>query len=398
MLSPFLIKIILNLFETDIHDHMKALKYVIGGAVVGVAAVYLLGYDYLFSGISKTYLKGKSSAYIDDGKLFPGNLIATEEPELWTEDPEYNKKELPEHVVENLEHSRTAAFVVIKNGKILHEQYWDGYNQLSHTNSFSMAKAVTVMLLGKALEEGIIKDIDEKLSDFYPEFKEKEFGSEVTLKNLAQMEAGLDWDEDYNNPFLPNAKAYYGRNLMKAVFSRRFKEQPGIRYEYQSGSTQLLGFALKKALNQTLAGYLSEKFWIPMGMEQNASWSTDNYGMEKTYCCIHSNARDYAKLGQLFLNDGKVGEQQILNPGFIEEMRTPTEKSNQIYGMGLWINHDNPVKHYYFLGLQGQYIIMVPEHHMVIVRTGSYSNNPKNDRGRPDQVRFLVNEAVSLFQ
>lgn len=386
------------MFETDSHNHMKVLKYVIGGAAAGAATAYLLGYNYLFSGISKTYFRGKSSAYIDDGILFPGNLIATKDPERWTEDPEYNKKELPENIMKNLKHSKTAAFVVIKNGKILHEQYWDGYNQLSKTNSFSMAKAVTVMLLGKALEEGIIKDIDEKLSDFHPEFKEKQFGKDVTLKNLAQMEAGLDWDENYNNPFLPNAKAYYGKNLIKAVFSRKFKEEPGTRFEYQSGTTQLLGFALKKALDRTLADYLSEKFWIPMGMEQNASWSTDSYGMEKTYCCIHSNARDYAKLGQLFLDNGKVGDHQILNRDFIEQMRTPTEKSEEIYGMGLWINHDNPIKHYYFLGLQGQYIIMVPEHNIVIVRTGSYRNNPKNDRGRPDQVKFLVNETVSLFR
>ncbi len=370
----------------------------IGGAVAGAAAAYFLGYDYLFSGISKTYLKGKSSAYIDDGNLFPSNPIATESPKRWEEDPEYNTKELPKNLVDDLKHSRTAAFVVIRNGKILHEQYWEGYNQLSQTNSFSMAKAVTVMLLGKALEEGIISNIDEKLSDFYTEFKEKTFGNEVTLKNLAQMESGLDWDENYNNPFLPNAKAYYGKSLVKAVFSRKFKEKPGIRFEYQSGATQLLGFALKKALKKTLASYLSEKFWIPLGMEQNAKWSTDNYGMEKTYCCIHSNARDFAKLGQLFLNDGKFGDQQILNTDFIEQMRTPTEKSENIYGMGLWINHDNPIKNYYFLGLQGQYIIMVPEHNMVIVKTGSYSNNPKNDRGRPDQVKFIVNETVQLFQ
>jgi hypothetical protein len=370
----------------------------IGGAVAGAAAAYFLGYDYLFSGISKTYLKGKSSAYIDDGTLFPGNPVATEEPILWEEDPDYNKKELPKHLVENLQHSRTAAFVVIRNGKIIHEQYWNGYNQLSQTNSFSMAKAVTVMLLGKALEEGIIPSIDEKLSDFYSEFNNKPFGNEVTLKNLAQMESGLDWDENYNNPFLPNAKAYYGKSLVKAVFSRKFKEKPGVRFEYQSGSTQLLGFALRKALNKPLASYLSEKFWVPLGMEQNAKWSTDDYGMEKTYCCIHSNARDFAKLGQLFLNDGKAGDQQILNADFIEQMRTPTEKSENIYGMGLWINHDNPVKHYYFLGLQGQYIIMVPEHNIVIVKTGSYANNPKNDRGRPDQVKFLVNEIVPLFQ
>jgi CubicO group peptidase (beta-lactamase class C family) len=119
--------------------------------------------------------------------------------------------------------------------------------------------------------------------------------------------------------------------------------------------------------------------------------------MEKTYCCIHSTARDFARLGQLFLNDGKAGEQQLLNPDFINQMRTPTEKSDEIYGMGFWINHDNSVKHYYFLGLQGQYIIMVPEYEMVIVRTGSYNNLPKSDRGRPDQVKFLVNETVKLF-
>lgn len=377
---------------------MKALKYIIGGAAITVAAAYIFGYDYLFSGISKTYLKGKTSANIDDGKLFPRNTIATEEPKLWEEDSEYNKKELPENIVKDLKLSHTAAYVVIKHGKILHEQYWDGYDQLSKTNSFSMAKAVTVMLLGKALEEGKIKNIDDKFSDFYEEFKTKEFGNNVTLKNLAQMEAGLDWDEDYANPFRPNAKAYYGRSLAKAVFSRRFKEEPGERYEYQSGSTQLLGFAIRKAIDQSLSSYLSEKFWIPLGMEQNAEWSVDDSGMEKTYCCIHSNARDFAKLGQLFLDDGKIGDVQLLNLDFINLMRTPTEKSKEIYGMGLWINHDNPIKHYYFLGLQGQYIIMVPEHDMVIVRTGSFNNNPKNDRGRPDQAKFLVNETVKLFQ
>ena len=366
--------------------------------IVSVILIYILGYGYLFNGISKTYLRGKSSANIDDGKYFTSNSIAAENPVLWEEASEYNKKELPKNIVNDLIHSDTASFIVVKNGKLVHEQYWNGYHQLSKTNSFSMAKAVTVMLLGKALEEGKIKNIDDKFSDYFEEFKDKPFAKNLTLKNLAQMESGLNWDEDYKNPFLPNAKAYYGRSLIKATFSRKFKGNPGERFEYQSGSTQLLGFAVKKAINQSLASYLSEKFWTPLGMEQNAEWSTDESGMEKTYCCIHSTARDFAKLGQLFLNDGKVGNKQILNLDFINQMRTPTEKSEEVYGMGFWINNDNPVKHYYFLGLQGQYIIMIPEHNMIIVRTGSYSNLPKNDRGRPDQVKFLVNETVKLFQ
>lgn len=366
--------------------------------IIIIVLTYIFGYGYLFNGISKTYLKGKSSANIDDGKFFSGNTIVTKNPVLWEEAPGYNATELPQNITDDLIHSHTASFIVVKNGKLVHEQYFNGYTPLSQTNSFSMAKAITVMLLGKALEEGKIKSLDDKLSDYFDEFKQKEFGKEVTLKNLAQMEAGLNWNEDYKNPFLPNAKAYYGRSLVKSSFSRKFKHKPGEKFEYQSGSTQLLGFAVRKAVNQSLAGYLSEKFWTPLGMEQNAEWSTDESGMEKTYCCIHSNARDFAKLGQFFLDNGKVGGQQILNPDFINQMRMPTQKSGEIYGMGFWINHDNPVRHYYFLGLQGQYIIMIPEYNMVIVRTGSYNNLPKNDRGRPDQVKFLVNETVKLFQ
>lgn len=376
---------------------MTILIYFVTFIVIAAVLFYLLGYSYIFNGISKTYLKGKMSAHIDDGKFFSYNLITAGNPVPWEKHPEYNKTPLPENIVEDLNHSNTASFLVVKNGKLIHEQYWNGYTELSKTNSFSMAKAVTVMLFGKAVEEGKIKSIDDRFSDYFDEFRNKEFTESLTLRNLAQMESGLKWKENYKNPFLPNAKAYYGRSLIKATFSRKFKQHPGEKFEYQSGSTQLLGFAVKKAVSQTLASYLSEKIWTPLGMEQNAEWSTDESGMEKTYCCIHATAKDFAKLGQLFLNDGKAGDQQILNPDFINQMRTPTKKSEEIYGMGFWINDDNPIKHYYFLGLQGQYIIMVPEHNMVIVKTGSYNNLPKNDRGRPDQVKFLVNETVQLF-
>lgn len=376
---------------------MTVLIYFLTFVVIAVVLFYILGYSYIFNGISKTYLKGKMSAHIDDGKFFSRNIIAAGNPVPWEEDSEYNKIELPKNIVEDLTHSNTASFLVIRNGKILHEQYWNGYDKHSKTNSFSMAKAITVMLLGKAIEEGKIKSIDDKFSNYFNEFKGKEFTENLTLKNLAQMESGLNWEENYKNPFLPNAKAYYGSSLVKATFSRRFKQNPGEKFEYQSGSTQLLGFAVRKAINQSLSSYLSEKFWIPLGMEQDAEWSTDESGMEKTYCCIHSTTRDFAKLGQLFLDNGKVNGEQILNLDFINQMRTPTEKSEEIYGMGFWINNDNPIKHYYFLGLQGQYIIMIPEHNMVIVRTGSYNNLPKNDRGRPDQVKFLVNETVKVF-
>jgi CubicO group peptidase (beta-lactamase class C family) len=132
-------------------------------------------------------------------------------------------------------------------------------------------------------------------------------------------------------------------------------------------------------------------------MEKPGKWSVDEFGMEKTFCCIHAIPRDFAKFGLLFLNNGKVGENQVISAEYLQKMITPTKHSDGIYGMGIWVNNDNPIKHYYFLGLMGQYIIMIPEKNMIIVKTGSYSDNPKNDRGRPDQAKFMVNEAAKLF-
>ena len=376
---------------------VKTLKGILVAIAGLIALSYTFGYSYLFKGIRETYFRGESGSNIDDGTYFPTHTIANGQSVPWEKDSLFNKKPLPKNIVEDLTQSETASFLIIKNGKLLHEEYWDGYNQNSKTNSFSMAKAITVMLVGKAIEQKKIKGFNEKFADFFASYNNVEFGKHLTLQNLAEMEAGLNWKENYTNPFLPNAKAYYGKSLEEAVLLRGFKDKPGTQFEYQSGATQLLGFALRKSLNKTIAEYCSETLWQPLGMEQNADWNTDNFGMEKTFCCINSNSRDFAKLGQLFLNDGEFNGKQILNLKFIDQMRTPTKLSAGAYGMGLWINDDVPDKHYYFRGLYGQYIIIIPEKQMVIVRTGMDKRETFDQKGRPKQVAFLVNEAVRNF-
>ena len=376
---------------------VKTLKGILVAIAGLIALSYTFGYSYLFKGIRETYFRGESGSNIDDGTYFPTHTIAKGQSVPWEKDSLFNKKPLPKNIVEDLTQSKTASFLIIKNGKLLHEEYWDGYNQNSKTNSFSMAKAITVMLVGKAIEQKKIKGFNEKFADFFASYNNVEFGKHLTLQNLAEMEAGLNWKENYTNPFLPNAKAYYGKSLEEAVLLRGFKDKPGTQFEYQSGATQLLGFALRKSLNKTIAEYCSETLWQPLGMEQNADWNTDNFGMEKTFCCINSNSRDFAKLGQLFLNDGEFNGKQILNLKFIDQMRTPTKLSAGAYGMGLWINDDVPDKHYYFRGLYGQYIIIIPEKQMVIVRTGMDKRETFDQKGRPKQVAFLVNEAVRNF-
>ncbi len=375
----------------------KTLKGILVAIAALIALAYTFGYDYLFKGIRETYLRGESGSSIDDGSYFKSHTIVKGQSIPWIKDSLYNQKALPKNLVEDLKQSKTASFLIIKNGKLIHEQYWDGYTETSKTNSFSMAKAVTVMLVGKAVEQKKIKSFDEKFAGFFENYNNVPFGKYLTLANLAEMEAGLNWNEDYNNPFLPNAKAYYGNSLEKAVLLRGFKDQPGTQFEYQSGSTQLLGFALRKSLDKTIAEYASETLWQPLGMEQNADWNTDDFGMEKTFCCINSNSRDFAKLGQLFLNNGEFNGKQILNQQFINKMRTPTQLSEGAYGMGLWINNDAPIKHYYFRGLYGQYIIVIPEKDMVIVRTGMDKRETFDDKGRPVQVTLYVNEVAKNF-
>ena len=376
---------------------LKILKYFAVVLACIIALSYTFGYDYLFKGVAKTYLRGETSATIDDGKLFPKHIILAENPKPWIKDALYNKKALPKNLVEDLKNSKSVSFLVIKNGKLLHEQYWEGYTEKSSSNSFSIAKTVTSLLLGAVIDDERIKSENQLFSDYYEQFGYDNFRKNLTLKNLVTMEAGLDWDEQYSSPFTPNAKAYYGNSLANAVLDVKVKQMPGKNFEYQSGSTQLLGFALRKAVAMPIASYASKKLWNPLGMEQNAYWTTDEMGVEKTFCCIHSNSRDFAKLGQLMLNDGKVDSLQVINKNYIQKMITPTQNSTGTYGYGMWINNDAKYKHYFFWGILGQYIIVVPEKQLVIVRTGRSQGQTSDSKGRPSQVEFLVNEVVNNF-
>lgn len=361
-----------------------------------ILTIYISGYNYLFRGIRLTYLRGESSSTIDDGQYFSSNKISRGNPKPWPADINYNKKKLSPELEKHLKETESVSFLVIQHGKLLQEHYWEGYHKNTASNSFSMAKTVSVLLLGKAIDDGKINGIDQKFSDLYPDFSEKEFGKNLTLGNLASMEAGLDWKEDYKDPFSPNAAAYYGFSLADVVFQKKLKQNPGEKFEYQSGATQLLGFAVGKAVGMPLATYASAKLWKPLGMEQNAEWSTDNLGVEKSFCCIQSNARDFAKLGSLLLNNGKFENIPLIDENFVRQMITPTEHSNGVYGLGVWTNYDYVIHHYYLRGLYGQYVIVVPEYDLIIVRLGNKDGGKKDSKNRPAEVEFYINEALKI--
>lgn len=377
------------------------LKKIFKVFLIAIAAIILLiyatGYSYLFRGIKLTYLKGENSSTIDDGKYFPSKIISKGQPKPWPTDDFYNKVKLTNSLKKHLEETETTAFLIVKNGKIFQEHYWSGYGKYKASNSFSLAKTITVLLLGKAIDDGRIVNADQSFLDFYPEFNSNDFGKNLTLRNLASMEAGLDWKEDYKNPLGPNAALYYGFSLADVVFTKKLIRNPGTKFEYQSGATQLLGFAIGRAAGMPLSMYASSKLWKPLGMERDAEWSTDDMGIEKSFCCIQSNARDFAKIGYLLLNKGKIDGVPLIGENFINEMTTPTENSNGAYGMGLWINYDYRVPHYYMRGLYGQYVIVIPQFDMVIIRLGKKEGNEKDSKNRPKETELYIDEVLKMM-
>lgn len=272
---------------------------------------------------------------------------------------------------EFLEDRKTVAFLIIKNDSIQYEQYFNGYGQESVVASFSMAKSVTSILIGCALDDGLIKSVDEPVVNYIPELKERGL-EDVTIKHLLQMTSGIKFNESYVNPFGDAATFYYGRNLKKAIYRRKPENKPGTEFSYSSGDTQLLGLVLERALkNKTITAYLEEKLWQPLGMEYDATWSLDREGgLEKTFCCINARARDFSKIGRLYLNDGNWNGRQIVSKEWVKTSTTAdlSEGGDDGYKYQWWLPSDKG--DFMANGILGQYIYVNPAKNLIIVRLG----------------------------
>ncbi|WP_245756714.1 serine hydrolase domain-containing protein [Flexibacter flexilis] len=264
------------------------------------------------------------------------------------------------------------AFLIIKNDTIQYEKYFGKYNQESIVPSFSMAKSVTSILIGCAIDDKLIQSVDEPITNYIPELKKNGL-EKVTIKQLLQMTAGVKFNESYYSPFSDAAGFYYGRNLRKKIAKMKTNNQSKATFKYLSGNTQLLGLVLERALkNKTITAYLQEKIWTPLGMEYDASWSIDkkNNGIEKTFCCLNARARDFAKIGRLYQNKGRWNGQQIVSEKWVQES-TKIDTSNgsaAYYQYQWWL----PTRNGDFMaeGFLGQFIYVNPAKNVVIVRLG----------------------------
>lgn len=384
----------------------KIIKYILIIFCLLVLVLFATGNDYIIRGIKLTYLKGHKTANIDDYKDFDNNVVLAANAQPWHHHPDYNRIPLTKQLKAELETYQSAAFVVIKDGELLWEHYFNNYRDQSLTNSFSMAKTITTMMLGKAIEQGYIKSLNQKITDFLPEFSDDPFGKHCTVGDLSAMTSGFDWEEDYYFPLNPTAKAYYGDDIEKQMLSYRFVSSPGGHFKYQSGDTQLLAIIIQRATGKSLAQYFSDHFWKPMGMERDALWSKDSQdGMEKAYCCFNSNAKDFAKLGQLLLNDGKWNNQAVLDSAFVKKMVSPNLKAFDagevpIYGYSVWTDYHYQPQLYAMLGHLGQRVIVVPSEKLVIVRLGRLKDRTSPNKGAlPDpDIYIYVDEVMKMIR
>lgn len=351
---------------------LKIVSGIIGAVLLIILLLYIFNYQYILRGLQVVYFKGYTTAYIDDYKEFDNRKIDSgENYQPWPLHQDYNTASATTKLTEINEELGTVAFLIIKNDSIWYENYAEGFDQNSLTNSFSMGKSITTALLGKAITDGDIQSLDQPVSDFFPEFKNSDYPT-LTVGDLSSMSSGLDWNEDYYNPFSVTARAYFDEDIRKIARDMEIDSKPGEEFEYLSGNTILLGMVIEKATGKKLSQYLSESFWKPLGMKNDALWQLDSEesGMEKAYCCIASNAKDFARFGKLFKDHGKWDNTQILDSSFTNTVTRPRFTDSPEYGYGFWLSDFMGKEIFYMRGVLGQYVIVIPEDDLIIVRLG----------------------------
>lgn len=348
-----------------------------------LAPLLLVGSMLLFGGCSVGRFFVYNFADTQDHKKFPSRpLVPSPEPYHYAVAiPERAPKSIKvgekEEVFDTfLEDHATVAFLIIHRDTIKYERYFQGYDPARIHTSFSMAKSVMSMLIGCAIDDGFITSVDQPVTDFIPQLRDNGF-DKVTVEHVLQMTSGLDFEESYVNPFGTAARFYYGRRMYHYMERMELERAPGERFEYVSGNSQLLGFILERALSakgdqRTVTQYLQDRLWTPLGMEHPSSWSIDrkNGGMEKTFCCINAPARDFAKLGSLYLHHGAWRDRQLLPSEWVAKSTAvdTSHGSAAHYQYQWWLPSEEG--DFMAQGILGQFIYVDPAHELVIVRLG----------------------------
>ncbi len=276
---------------------------------------------------------------------------------------------------------RVSGLLVIKDGKILLERYGLGRKPNDRWTSFSVAKSVTSTLVGAAIQDGKIKSLDAPVTDYIPELEGSAYDG-VTIRQMLMMSSGVKWNEDYADPTSDVAqvsregfaKGEPGINPLVAYLRKLPRaHEPGTKYNYNTGETDLVGILVSNAVGKPIAEYASEKIWKAYGMERDAAWAVDPSGHERAGCCISMTLRDYGRVGQFVLDGGKAGQRQILPVGWTAEATAPQIDTGAGPGTGYgyfwWVHAPG---RYDASGIFGQSITTFPKERLIIVQNAAW--------------------------
>jgi CubicO group peptidase (beta-lactamase class C family) len=291
---------------------------------------------------------------------------------------------------------RSAALLIVQDGKLRLERYGLGFDASGRWTSFSVAKSFTSTLVGAALRDGYIKSMDDKVSSYIPEMKGSAY-DDVSVRQLLTMTSGVRWNEDYADPNsdvarFNNHQPEPGVDALLSYMRRLPRAVPaGTRWNYSTGETNLTGILVSRATGKPLAQYLQEKVWQPAGMEQPATWLLSKTGQEISGCCLQAAPSDYARFGQFVLEGTRVNGQSIVPDDWWTEAATKRADIGQPergYGYQWWTYDDGS---FAARGIFGQGIFIDPKRQLVIV---SNANWDKADDPQAKAAREAFYQAV----
>jgi CubicO group peptidase (beta-lactamase class C family) len=277
----------------------------------------------------------------------------------------------------------TNALLVLRDGQIVFEDYRNRSGPQTRFISFSMAKTITAMLTGIAVGQGRIASLDERIDKYLPELKGSGYEG-VTIRQALEMRSGVDYQERYDFGANPS---FAGRLHEQAIVLNRMRfadgaretrraNAPGSTFNYSTLDTFVVGWVIERATGMSLADYTARYLWGPLGAEADGFWLADGppgAGRELAGMGYNATLRDFGRLGQLLLDDGKRGRRQILPAGWVAQMTRmqPTGERMPGYGLFTWQVDGEPGA-FSAVGLAGQFTYVHPATRTVIVKLSYY--------------------------
>ena len=268
-------------------------------------------------------------------------------------------------VGELLDSEHLMGLLVVQDGKVLMEHYAPDHGADVPWVTFSVTKSVTSLLIGAAIHDGYIDSVTDSVVKYLPRLAGSEYG-ESRVQDILQMASGIAWNEDYENPEsdVARAAALNGVALTDYLAQLPRVAPPGIRFNYNTAESNLLGEVLRSAIGMNAAPYLSQKIWQPMGMESDANWLLSlPEDRETGGCCISATLRDYARLGLFALADGVLPDGTRVLPERWMAASTAPSQGYEGYGYKWWLDADGRYGAY---GIFGQTIAVDPKARLVI--------------------------------